>query len=249
MRFSSIHFRFTELLLLAGVFFCLAGFNQNSYAQSQAISKEVAPKKDPLNLNNLFNALRSDKASPAQRNQLLIQGVKQRGISFALTTDVEEELIEQGASKALIEAIRKESDKLLATSFYYRERADDFRIRKNYDEAFTNYNKSLEYDAGDKATYNNRGHLYQELKRYNEALADFTKVIEIDPTDRNGYNNRGVIYYLQNEYQQAIEDFTKAIEIDPNFREAYLNRANAFQMMGQLRSAETDRQQAKNLKP
>lgn len=254
MRFSAIHFRFFRfsLLIITGFLIFFSGERQSIFAQSptpQPKPKEVAHRKDPLNLDNIFKALRSDKATPAQKNQLLIKGVQERGISFALTTDIEEELSVQGASKPLIEAIRRESEELLKSPFYYRERADDFRLRKNYAEAIANYNKTLEINDQDRAAYNNRGHVYQELKKYDEALADFSRVIELDPTDRNGYNNRGIIYYLQDEFQKAIEDFTRAIEIDPNFAEAYKNRANAFQMMGQLKSAANDRRQAAALRP
>lgn len=246
-----------RLSRISSIIFCIVlvisfGVWQNALGQSAApspVPQEVAHRKDPLNLDNIFKALRSDKATAAQKNALIIQGVKERGISFVLTEDVEAELAEQGASKSLIETIRKESENLLGMPFYYRERADDFRLRKNYTEAINNYNKTIELDANDRVAYNNRGHVYQELKRYDQALSDFSKVIELDPTDRNGYNNRGVIYYYQNEYQKAIEDFTRAIGIDPTFADAYLNRANAFQMVGQLKSAETDRQQARKLKP
>lgn len=254
MKFSVIRFPFLRFspLIFTGFLFCLSAVHQNTFGQSPPASspapKEVAHRKDPLSLDNIFKALRSEKATMAQKNQLLIKGVKERGISFALTAELEEELNEQGANKNLIEAISRESEELLKMPYYYRERADDFRLRKSYAEAIANYNKTIEINSEDRVAYNNRGHVYQELKKYDEALADFSRVIELDPTDRNGYNNRGVIYYLQNEFQKAIEDFTRAVEIDPNFAEAYTNRANAFQMMGQLKSAENDRRQAARIK-
>lgn len=252
MKFSFTHFRlpFSLLLIFAGLLICLPDVCQTVFAQNgeQLTPKEVAHPKDPLNLDNIFKALRSDKATMPQKNQLLIQGVKMRGISFVMTDEVKSELTNQGASKMLIEALQSETEELLKSPFYYRERADDFRLMKNYPEAISNYNKTLELDPNDRVAYNNRGHLFQELKQYNEAISDFSKVIELDPTDRNGYNNRGVIYYYQNEFQKAIEDYSQAIAIDPNFKEAYINRANAFQVIGQKQSADADRRQAQSIK-
>jgi tetratricopeptide (TPR) repeat protein len=198
-------------------------------------------------LDVIFKALRSDKTTLTERNQLLIQGVKERSISFIVSPDVEEELIEQGAGKALVEVLRKETEKLQGSSFFYRNRGDDFSFKRNYNEAIISYTKAIELDPTDRVAYNNRGRAFEELKRYEEAFADFTKAIELDPTARTGYNNRGVIYYKKNEYQKAIADYTKAIEIDSRFIDAYTNRAKAYQMMGQRDLAESDRQKAKEL--
>jgi tetratricopeptide (TPR) repeat protein len=215
--------------------------------KSTPAPKEVAQRIEALNLDQVFKALRSDKTSLAERNQILIRGVKERGISFVLTTAVEEELSAQGASKALIESIRKETEKARGSSAYYRSLADDFTYKGNFADAIANYTKSIELDPADRAAYNNRGRAYEQMNRYDEAFADFTKVIELDPTDRNGYHNRGVIYYKKNEYQKAVDDYTKAIELDPTFREAYTHRANAYQMLGQKSQAENDRQKAKQM--
>jgi tetratricopeptide (TPR) repeat protein len=191
--------------------------------------------------------LRSNKATPAERNQILIRGIRERGISFVLTPEVEDELIEQGAGKALVEVLRKETEKIKRSSAYYRSLGDDLSFKRNFTEAIANYTKSIEIDPQDATAYNNRGRAFDQLNRQDEAFADFTRVIEIDPSNRNGYHNRGVIYYKRSEYQKAVEDFTRAIEIDPNFREAYLNRANAYQMLAQRNLAEADRQKAREL--
>ena len=249
----------TYLLISVGLFIFLQN-DRTVYAQetsskalpspqprSSPVPKEVAQPKEPLNLDQVFKALRSDKATLAERNQILIRGIKERGISFVLTPDVEGELADQGAGKALIETIRKETEKIKDSSTYYRNLGDDLSYRGNFMEAIANYTKSIEIDPADRAAYNNRGRAFEQLKRYDEAYADFTKVIELDPTDRNGYHNRGVIYFKKNQYRKAIEDYTKAIELDPNFKEAYAHRANAYQLLGQRNLATADRQKAQEL--
>jgi tetratricopeptide (TPR) repeat protein len=265
MTFFSAYFRFpnaiSALVFITGLFVFLTGGSQTASAQegpsAKAVPtpastvpptpKEVARWKGPLTLDVVFKALRSDKTTLTERNQLLIQGIKERGISFLLTTDVEEELNEQGASKALVEIIRRETEKLQESSFFYRNRADDFVLKGNHSEAIINYNKAIELDPTDRVAYNNRGRAFEELKRYEEAFADFTKAIELDPTARTGYHNRGVIYYKMKEYQKAVSDYTKAIDIDSKFVNAYKNRANAYLMMGEKELAEADRRKAQEL--
>lgn len=211
------------------------------------VSREVAPPREALNLDQIFRALRSNKATLTERNQILIRGIRERSISFVLTPEIEDELIEQGAGKALVETIRKETEKIKKSPGYYRSLGDDLSYKRNYTEAIVNYTKSIEIDAEDRTAYNNRGRAFEQLNRLDDALADFTRVIEIDPTSRNGYHNRAVIYYKKGEYQKAVEDFTRAIEIDPGFKEAYANRANAYQMLAQRNLAEADRQKAREL--
>jgi tetratricopeptide (TPR) repeat protein len=243
-------------LLVSGLFICLQN-GQVLYAQTASttspkpkaspIPREVAQPKEALNLDQILKALRSTKATAAEKNQILIRGIKERGISFVLTPEIEDELAEQGASKALIEIIRSETKKISQSSAFYRNLANELSYKGNYDEAIANYTKAIELDSTDRTSYNNRGRAFEKLNRLDEAYADFTKVIEIDPTDRNGYHNRGVIYYKKSEYQKAIDDYTKAIEIDPNFREAYTHRADAYQMMGRRNLADNDRQKAREI--
>jgi tetratricopeptide (TPR) repeat protein len=241
-----------SLLIVTGLSICVFGVGQNALAQSTNLTsakKQSEPLKSPLSVDNVFKALRSKKATVSQKNQILIKAITERGVSFVLTTDIEEQLTELGASQELIEAIRKESAKAQNSSLFYRERADDLRFKKYYAEAIQNYDKAIELDARDKTAYNNRGLALQTLQRYEEALADFTKVIELDPSNRNAYHNRGLVYYNLGQYERAIADYTKAIEIAPRFAESYLRRADAYQMSGQTNLAEADKRRAESLRP
>jgi hypothetical protein len=149
--FASLRLPLTSLLIITGLFICLFGVEQSVRAQAESAKaeatpqstvpptpKEVAPLRGPLTLDIVFKALRSDKASLSERNQLLIQGIRERSISFLLTGDVEKELNEQGASKALVEIIRKESEKLQESAFFYRDRGDDLSFKGNHSEAIIN---------------------------------------------------------------------------------------------------------------
>src|SRR5688572_20687570 len=69
-----------------------------------AAAKAQVPQ---LSLADLLIGLRSKKATLPERNSILTDAVRQRGVTFAMTPEIEKELATTGASPALIDAIRK----------------------------------------------------------------------------------------------------------------------------------------------
>jgi len=63
----------------------------------------------PLTLGQVLTALRSRLASPAEKNRKLIEGVRQRGVTFKLTPEIEQSLKEEGASDELLAVMREKS--------------------------------------------------------------------------------------------------------------------------------------------
>jgi hypothetical protein len=61
----------------------------------------------PLSLADVLVALRSKKAPLPDRNRLLADAVDSRGMTFALTPEIEKELSIAGADKVLLESLRK----------------------------------------------------------------------------------------------------------------------------------------------
>ena len=62
-----------------------------------------------LSLADILIALRSKKVTLVERNKILTDAVMVRGITFALTPEIEKELAGGGADGALIDAIRQKS--------------------------------------------------------------------------------------------------------------------------------------------
>src|SRR5215468_5496083 len=60
-----------------------------------------------LTLDDVNRALSSKLLRLPEKNQLLIEGVKTRGIDFVLTPDIEKQLRDKGASQELIVTIRQ----------------------------------------------------------------------------------------------------------------------------------------------
>src|SRR5687768_13104045 len=69
----------------------------------------IRAQSPQLSLADLLIGLRSKKASLQERNTLLTEAVRLRGVTFALTVEIEKELAATGATPTLIEAIRQKA--------------------------------------------------------------------------------------------------------------------------------------------
>src|SRR5262245_58682302 len=83
---------------VAAIMLTVVGGSSRTLAQSRQLS-----------LADILIALRSKKAVPEEKNQILTADVKERGITFALTSEIEKELGSTGAQASLIAAIREKT--------------------------------------------------------------------------------------------------------------------------------------------
>lgn len=212
---------FLSFLSLAALMFSLTVVWQIGHAQ-QALS-----------LADILIGLRSKKVTLEERNKMLTDAVKARGVTFTLTPEIEKELETTGADKGLVEAVREKSVvvKVAATpapvavatpaptptpqdSEYYQRLGDSHMVKGEYDLAVTDYNKSIELNPKDSLSYLSRGLSYYNKKAYDLAIADFDKGIALDPKESMSYYNRGNSFEKMGEFQKAITDYQKAVEMD-----------------------------------
>jgi len=73
-----------------------------------------AQSRQQLSLADILIALRSKKADIGEKNKILADAVKERGITFTLTPEIEKELGTTGAGTDLISAIRQKAPVLVA---------------------------------------------------------------------------------------------------------------------------------------
>ena len=66
----------------------------------------IAQQGPPLSLADFLIALRSKKATMQERNKLLTDATRARGVTFELTPEIEKELEATGADKELVDAIK-----------------------------------------------------------------------------------------------------------------------------------------------
>lgn len=190
-----------------------------SFAQSQ------------LSLVDIVTALRSKKATAVEKNQILSEGVNQRGVTFALNGELEKELRTAGANDQLIAAIRSKGPAPevkpqptatpvpVATpkppdASYYKNRGNANFVMGEYDAAVADYSKALEMNPTDSTTFFSRGMAYFNKKNFIPAIGDFDKVIELDPTESMAFYHRGVALENTGKFEKALEDLKKAVELD-----------------------------------
>ncbi|HVE56782.1 MAG TPA: TonB family protein [Pyrinomonadaceae bacterium] len=221
-RIGLKHLKFLSLFLLTPLFLSLMFFSQTAMAQ-----------QSQLTLVDIITVLRSKKVTPAEKNQLLTEGVKQRGVTFALNADLEKELRIAGADETLIAVIREKGPVLKVSATpqpkveavpvstpkppdfaFYQNRANANFVMGEYDAAIVDYNKAVELNPKEPTIYFSRALAYFNNKSFNPAIADFDKVIELDPKEGMAYFKRGAALEKIGNFEKALSDYQKAVELD-----------------------------------
>ena len=226
-----------------------------------AFAQAQAPQ---LSLADLLIGLRSKKVSLPERNTILTEAVRQRGVTFTMTPEIEKELATTGASPTLIEAIRQKGTvvKAVATSSpkpvaapvptptppdfsFYQNRADLNAGKGEYSLALADYNKTLEMKADNQVAYLNRGKAHFNLKAYDLSVKDFDKALELNPKDSVAFLNRGVSNEKLGDANKALGDYQKAVDLDPANEAAKAN----LKRLQDVQAAEAAAEAAKNAPP
>lgn len=194
----------------------------------------IAAQAPPLSLADILIALRSKKVTLEERNQILTTAVKERGITFEFTPEIEKELAATGADANLIAAIRLKSlpppkatpePKPVATPqptptppppdyTFYQKRAEANLSKGDLEAALADYNKAVELKADNPDLYVSRGRAYFNLKSYELSVKDFDKAIELNPKTAIAFIDRGRSYEKLGDRQKALADYKKALELD-----------------------------------
>lgn len=128
------------------------------------------------------------------------------------------------------------------TLYFYTARS--YEKLEKYQIAIERYDKAIELDNKNIATYNNRGYVYGILKQDALAIQDFNRAIELDSNYTWAYINRGLSYSNLEDYAAAINDYNKAIQLDPDEALTYFNRGIVYGNMGKYEKAIEDFNQA-----
>lgn len=195
-----------------------------------------------LSLADILIALRSKKAVIEEKNRILADAVKERGITFSLTAEIEKELDSTGAQPTLIAAIRQKTPQAKVEAkpqpvvelqsskpavpvsdpspappdfAFYRLRATQALAANDLDAAMLHLDKASELKPTDASTFAERGVIYLRQKNNTAAVEQFTKAVELDPKDSVSYFNRGMARERLAETDAALADFEKALALDP----------------------------------
>ena len=201
------------------VLLILTGLAVNAAAQTSA----------QLSLADIIVGLRSKKVSLDERNKILTDAVLERGITFALTPEIEKELAATGADRSLVSAIKTKSPTVKVSAVIsppavakppeyltHQQQGDADFARGDIDAAIVEYNKAIELKPALASAYLSRGRIYLAKGSYDNAIADFSKVIQLDPKDPAAFSNRGQAWEKKGDKGMAAADYVNAINLRPD---------------------------------
>ncbi len=186
--------------------------SQNGFAQQTKLS-----------LADLLTGLRSKKATLPEKNKLLSEATKARGITFELTPEIEKELSGTGADTTLLAVIRQKALSLKPTAANVPPKNPVAAAPAQPAPDLTDFQKSA------------REHIIKG--EFDLAVADYTKVIELNPKNADAYLNRGLALYNQKKFQLSIIDYDKAAELNAENSAVYFNRGNSYEKLGDNQKA------------
>lgn len=163
-------------------------------------------------LGNDFEGAKRDlmSAKMAENSGNEIDSVSQRYIVALSSYDDALLEIEKKKSKKALEMLNQAIDLAPDNGYFYYKRAEVLNGMKRFEEALSDYSKSIEM-AEDPNAYNSRGLIRFQLVDIAGAIKDFDDAIEKNGMYSEAYLNRGIAKAEQDSTQSAIDDFTKAI--------------------------------------
>ncbi len=106
----------------------------------------------------------------------------------------------------------------------FLSRGSEYVLRKQYDQAFQDFEIAIRLDPNNAFAYNNRGVGYIRREQYELALQDFNAALHLKPDLADAYNNRGKLYLKFNRTEEAYADFSETLRLDPTVIEAFKYR-------------------------
>lgn len=198
-----------------------------------------------LSLADILIALRSKKAVIEEKNRILADAVKDRGITFTLTPEIEKELATTGAYPILIDAIRVKTAPptsaeakpvepkpaetkpvvvpMQPTFESYRQSATQHLAKGSVDLAIADLSKAIDLKPTDPYVRAERAKAQLSLEKYDAALSDLDKAIETEPRSV-WLELRGQVNEKLKRTEAALADYKRAVELDA----ANQNAANAM---------------------
>jgi len=95
----------------------------------------------------------------------------------------------------------------------YQDRAEGYRLTKDYDHALEDFDRAIKVDPGVAYAYLNRAEVHRLKGDYDQVIADATQAIRLDPALNAAWTIRGLAYKEIGALAKAREDFNHALSI------------------------------------
>jgi tetratricopeptide (TPR) repeat protein len=106
----------------------------------------------------------------------------------------------------------------------YSNRAELYRMKKNYAAAKTDLTKAKALDKNMILPYFTQAQMLIDEKKYKEAVAQLDTVCLTFPAEMQPYMQRGIALSELKRYKEAGLDFSKVIFLDKKYAAAYIER-------------------------
>jgi len=143
------------------------------------------PPSHQLSLADVLIALRSKKAEIGEKNKILTEAVRQRGITFSLTPEIEKELDGTGAANDLIAAIREKMPAPPPVQTVAKMTPTEVKPVEDF------------------AFFRNRANGELKDGKADAAIADLEKAIALDPKDAGVRHDRALLLAQKNDLDAA----------------------------------------------
>lgn len=202
-----------------------------------------------LSLADILIGLRSKKAVIDEKNKILADAVKERGVTFVLTPEIEKELGTTGARPELISAIREKTAKVK------KDPAAEVAAALAEPKSTATETKPVAVESKpappppDFSFYRERATKALKANDLDAALLDLDKAAEFKPGESTLFADRGVIFLRREQNEQAVEQFAKAVAANPKDGVSYFNLGMAKERLGKSAEALVDYEKAYAIDP
>jgi tetratricopeptide (TPR) repeat protein len=146
----------------------------------------------------------------------------------------------------------------------YSNRGVEWKLKKEYERARTDFGTAIRLDATFADAFYNRCVIYNLKEDYDRTLADCTQAVKLGPspgaisstgaqrlgddrTSSDYYAQRGFAYLGKKNFDLAIADYDNAIRLNPGNAKVVNNRGLAYQGKGDTTRANADFEAAKQV--
>jgi tetratricopeptide (TPR) repeat protein len=144
------------------------------------------------------------------------------------------------ATEILTKAIDLAGNNQEHLSTAYTNRSGVFTSVRDFESAYEDLIKAVQYDSTNVAPLINLGAVCDEIGKADEGIKFLLKALELDPSYYPIYGNIGFMYQTQGQYEKAIECYNKVIEMNKDEPLGYSNRSFNRMKLGDFKGAMTD---------
>ena len=135
------------------------------------------------------------------------------------------------------------------SAYLEKDLGDVYEDQGEFQQAITEYTKSLSIARDDPKTILNYAAALQQTGDKSQAEVQYRRVMELLPRDSTAYADLESLYIEEGRLDDAIAMYKLAISVNPNDANAYFNMGVMFQQRGQDREALAFYRKVLQLKP